>query len=376
VSLYANIESAPAGADAVETTIIVPVLNERPTIEAALDAALGQGLEIGSFEVIVVDGGSDDGTRQALDLRAAHDQRLRVLDNPEGGTPQALNIGLAAARGRYWVRLDGHSTFPSDFVGRLLEHLRAGRAEAAGGIVRGVGEGPFGRAAAAVQDSRFGVGNARHHYATAMSYIDHLSHGVYRMDLSRTIGGFDESLVRNQDYDFDYRYGLAGGRILLDASISFERSVRNSPGSLARQFHEYGYWKYVVLRRHPRSFHLRWLAPPVLVTSLSVGVGLSWTTGGRLLLGVVSTAYSATVAAAAVTLSRRGDGRNLPHVAAAMITMHISWGSGFVRSALQPVTGRSATQARLVRIPQPRASVKSRSSSWVVRRRSNSAAMS
>lgn len=326
------VQKPSAGIRRVLVTVIIPVLDERSTIASAVRAGLAQHLEGAGLEVVAVDGGSRDGSRQMLDALAARDPRVRVLDNPAGGTPQALNIGLAAARGEYWLRLDGHSRVPDDYVRRLLTHLDDGRAEAAGGIVHGVGAGAFGRAAAAVQDSRFGVGNARHHYATRTTYVDHLSHGLYRVDRSRAIGGFDESLVRNQDFDFDFRYGLGGGRILLDATITFERLVRGSVTGLARQFHQYGYWKYVVLRRHPRSFHLRWLAPPALIVGLTTGICLSPTKAGRRLFAVVGGSYVGTVIATAAAL---GDRMSRPSLrGCAMVTMHLAWGSGFLRAAL------------------------------------------
>jgi glycosyltransferase involved in cell wall biosynthesis len=339
-------ERSPGGDEKpVEITIVLPVRNERASIDASLDTALAQVIDA-EFEVLAVDGDSEDGTRQILDARSTRDCRLRVINNAARGTPQALNIGLRAARGRYWVRLDGHSELPPDYVQRLVIHLRSGRTEAAGGVVKGLGAGSFGRAAAAVQDSRFGIGNARHHYATETSYIDHLSHGIYRVDRSRAIGGFDEALVRNQDYDFDYRYGQSGGRILLDPGVSFQRRVRDSPARLARQFHEYGYWKFVVLRRHPRSLHLRWLAPPALTASLSISIMFSWSRTGRRLLAAISSAYLGTVGAGAIAAGRRVGFRVVPQAALAMMTMHLAWGSGFLRSTLT-----HAIRARLCEPP-------------------------
>ena len=118
------------------------------------------------------------------------------------------------------------------------------------------------------------------------------------------------------------------------ASVSFRRRVRDSPGGLGRQFHDYGYWKYIVLRRHPRSLHLRWLAPPALVAALGVGVGFAWTPPGRRFLGVVGTAYLGTVAAGSQGAGRRVGVRLVPHASVALVTMHLAWGTGFLHSAL------------------------------------------
>jgi GT2 family glycosyltransferase len=223
---------------------------------------------------------------------------------------------------------------PPDYAERLVEHIRSGRAEAAGAVVRGLGKTSFGRAVAAAHDSRFGIGDSHHHHATTQRLIDHVSHGAYRVDLSRRIGGFNETLVRNQDYDFDYRYGLTGARIVLDPTITFSRHVRETPRALAHQYHEYGYWKSVVLRRHPRSLHLRWLVPPALVSTLLAGSLLAPTQLGRRVLAVAGAPYAAFVFIGAATLSHRAETVRLPDAALALTIMHLAWGSGFLRGCL------------------------------------------
>jgi len=323
----------------VEISVIMPVRNERQSVEAALDSVFSQIVDAG-FEVLTIDGRSEDGTRQILDARSRKDHRLRVFDNPFRIAGSALNIGLAEAVGKFWVRVDSHSIMPDNYLQILVGHLRSGQSEAAGGIVKGYGVSPFGRATAALQDTRFGMGNASHHYATETAYVDHLSHGMYRLDLSREIGGFDGGLLRNQDYEFDYRFGLAGGRILLDHTASFHREVRESPTRLARQFYDYGYWKYIVLRRHPQSLHLRWLAPPLLVAGLGIGAAFCWTAIGRRLLAALGVSYLAVVGAGTTAAGRTLGARSLPHAALAMITMHVAWGSGFLRSAVTSVFPR------------------------------------
>lgn len=320
--------------DGPEITIIMPVRNEGATIAAAVDSVLRQN-GAARFEVVVADGGSEDGTRAALERRATADRRLRIIDNPTGTTARGLNLALAAAGGKYWVRIDGHSEIPPDYVELLVEHIRSGRADAAGAVVRALGVTAFGRAVAVANDSRFGIGDAHHHHTTSRRYVDHITHGAYRVDLSRDIGGFDDTLVRNQDYDFDYRYGLTGARIVLDPRVTFSRRVRETPRELARQYHEYGYWKSIVLRRHPKSLHLRWLAPPALVSSLIPGALLAWTQPGRRLLVITGASYGAFVFAGAMTLSRRGERPRGYQVALALTTMHIAWGTGFLRGCLQ-----------------------------------------
>ena len=198
---------------------------EAATIAAAVDSVLSQQVD-GSLELVVADGLSSDGTREYLDERAAVDSRLRVVANEAQTTPHGLNAALAVARGAYTVRMDKHSIAPPDFVKRLIAHLDEGRCEGAGGIVRAIGRSPFGRAVALAHGSKFGIGNAKHHYADTPQLVDHIAHGAYVTERLRSIGGFDTAFVRNQDYELDHRYRLAGGRLLLDPSVVFDWWVR------------------------------------------------------------------------------------------------------------------------------------------------------
>ena len=316
----------------------MPVRNEAAGIEEALDSVLEQELD-GSFEVVVADGRSIDGTAEILARRAAADERIRVVDNPGRGIPQGLNAALAAARGRYLVRLDGHSTMEPAYVRGLVDHLRSGRCEAVGGRVEAVGRGPFGRAVAAAHGSRFGIGNASHHYRAAPGFIDHVSFGAYQTERVRALGGWDERFARNEDYELNFRYRAAGGRILLDPGVQSFWRVQETVTGLARQYFGYGFWRLRTLARHPSSLSVRWLAPPALVVSLLAGAALAWTTPGLVFLAAVVLSYTAFLAVGALGLGRRIGLRLGAHALVALAVMHLSWGTGFLASAVTLAAG-------------------------------------
>ncbi len=312
-----------------EITIVIPVRNERAFINATLDSVLRQHLTL-ELEVIVAEGRSSDGTRELLDNRAKAEPRLKIVDNPSGATPSALNRALEAARGRFLVRVDGHSLIDPDYVQRLVDHLLSGNCDGVGGRKQAIGESDFGQAVAAAHGSRFGIGDSSYHFAGDARYVDHVPFGAYRADLARKIGGWNERLTRNQDFDFDYRYVRAGGRLLLDPSIVVEWSVRESPPRLARQYFEYGFWKAQVFIRHPRSLHLRWLAPPALAGGLVLAAAFSWTTAGRWTLAIIAASYGVFLATGAIFLSRKTRIRLIPQLTLALATMHLAWGGGFL----------------------------------------------
>jgi GT2 family glycosyltransferase len=310
----------------------MPVRNEAAELEQTLASVLGQAFD-GEFEVIVADGRSTDETRELIRRKAMEDVRVQLVDNPHGGIAQGLNAALAAARGRYVVRVDGHARVPRDFLQKLVGHLRSGACEAAGGRIRGVGTTPFGRAVAAANDSPFGIGNAKHHYSERLEFVDHVPFGAYVTERARAIGGWDVRFVKNQDFEFDYRYGLAGGRVLLDPSVVSEWRIRETPRALRRQYFSYGYWRLRSLVHHPESLRIRWLAAPTLVAALAVGTATVPTAAGRRLLGLTAGSYAAFLGVASRRLSAKDSGVAARHIVAALATMHLSWGSGVLVSA-------------------------------------------
>lgn len=331
---------APPSAEFPEVSVIMPVRNEVKEIEATLETVLGQVFD-GTFEVVLADGSSTDGTRALIERRAAEDPRLCLVNNPHGGIPQGLNAALAAARGRYVVRVDGHSRIQPDFLQRLIDHLRAGTCEAAGGVIHAVGTTRFGRAVAAANDSPFGVGNAKHHYSDRLEIVDHVPFGAYIAARARAIGGWDESFVKNQDFEFDYRYALAGGRVLLDPSVVSDWRICETRAALARQYFNYGYWRFRSIARHPASFRPRWSVAPALVSTLAVGAAAAPTTVGRRLLSASGGSYAVFLTVASHRLASTRCCTRARDVAMALATMHLTWGGGFLVSAARlAVTGR------------------------------------
>jgi succinoglycan biosynthesis protein ExoA len=324
-----------------EISIVMPVRNEADAIDETLETVLSQVIDE-PFEVVIAEGGSSDGTREILERWAAREPRVRLVDNPDGGAAEALNRALGVVRGRFLVRIDGHSRAPRDYVARLVRHLRSGACDGVGGRKRAVGRTPFGRAVAAAHDSRFGIGDSKYHHAGPIELVDHVPFGAYRADLARLIGGWDERMHPNEDYEFDYRYGLAGGRLLLDPTIVIDWRVRETPLALAKQYYAYGKARFRTLLRYPSSLHLRWLAPPALVLAVAAGAATAWTQQGRWLLAIAGGGYLLFLVFASLALSRLVGPWLAPRCALALAAMHLPWGVGFLAGALSPHARRVA----------------------------------
>jgi GT2 family glycosyltransferase len=307
-------------------TVLVPARDEELSIGPALDSIADQTYR--NLQIVVVDDGSTDKTAEIVRSRIAGDPRIELVPSRRAGIPAALNQGLDAARGTWLVRVDAHATIGPTYVTQLVEHLRTGRWGGVGGVKNGVGETPSGRAIAAALGSRFGVGNSKYHYATEAEEVDHLPFGAYRIDVVRRLGGWDERLVANEDYEFDFRVRRAGERLLLDPRIVIAWRSRQSVPDLWRQYLRYGRAKADVAVLHPASLRARHLAAPVLVAWLAAATAVAVRRPGGAITMV--SPYVASVAAASVLTSRRLDHReDAIHLPAAFAAMHVGWGVGF-----------------------------------------------
>src|ERR1051325_7700034 len=265
-------------------TVVVPARNEENAIGPCLDSILTQ--DEPNLQVIVVDGASTDRTVEIVREYAARDSRVGLLHNPVAIIPTSLNIALAAARGRWLVRIDAHATIPQGYVRKAAERLRTGRWGGVGGRKDGVGTTPAGRAIAAAMASPFGVGNSTYHHGTSRRTVDHIPFGAYPTALARELGGWDERCVVNQDFEFDFRLRRAGFELLFDPELAIAWESRQSIPALWRQYRRYGRGKSYVARLHPDSVKLRHLAAPALVAFAAVvtAVALRKPRGGLAML--------------------------------------------------------------------------------------------
>jgi succinoglycan biosynthesis protein ExoA len=336
-----------ASVDAVDlVTVLVPARDEERSIGAALDSVVSQTYP--HLQVVVVDDGSSDRTAEIVRARSALDPRIELVTARRTGIPAALNDGLAAARGTWLVRVDAHATVGPTYVAQLVAHLRTGEWGGVGGRKDGHGETPAGRAIAVAMGSRFGVGNSKYHYATESEVVDHLPFGAYAVDVVRRLGGWDERLVANEDYELDYRLRASGERLLLDPEIVIAWRSRQTVPDLWRQYLRYGRGKADVAVLHPASLQPRHLAAPLLVAWLATA-GVAGVRRPRLALAMVGP-YLVSVAGASLATSRdlqqRGDAVHLP---AAFLAMHVGWGVGFWRGLATRAWRHRSAQRRAPR---------------------------
>ena len=318
-------------------SILLPIRNEAQHIEAALAAVLGQDYPAGRMEVLVIDGGSDDGTREIVGAIAAREGRVRLLDNPRRIVPTGMNLATAEAQGEVIIRVDGHCEIAPDYVRRCVEHLVRDRVDGVGGPVTTIGETPTAEAIALAMSSRFGVGDSLFRTATDRTTLaDTVPFPAYTREIVERVGPYDEELVRNQDDDYNYRLRKLGAKVLLAADVRSRYYSRGTIRGLWRQYFQYGFWKVRVMQKHPRQMRPRQFVPPAFVAALLGSALLALVApAGRWLFGLAAGAYALANLVASAQVGRgKGIGAmaRLPIIFAAL---HVGYGLGFLRGLLR-----------------------------------------
>ena len=306
-------------------SVVMPVRNESQHLRAAVAAVLDQDYS-GDLDVWIAVGPSDDATESIAEELTA-DPRVHWVPNPAGITPAGLNAAIRASSGDVIVRVDGHVELSPGYITRAVETLRRTGAVNVGGRQVAVGTTPFESAVAAVMMSRVGSGGATYRMGGDEGPTDTVFLGVFDRAAGDAAGWFDESLIRNQDYEFNIRLREAGGTVWFDPALEVTYRPRGSLSAVARQYFDYGRFKAQVVRLHGGSLRLRQALPPVasvgLVLSLLLGVRWRWLLSAPVVyVGVIAADVKGSLAT------------RLRAMAIAP-TMHFSWSWGLLRGLLR-----------------------------------------
>jgi succinoglycan biosynthesis protein ExoA len=319
-------------------SVIIPCFNEERFIGKALENLAGQ-YPAASYEIIIVDGMSGDDTRAVIEAfeRSHPEVYVRVIDNPERNIPHALNLGIAAARGRIIARMDAHAAPSFGYIRRCVEVLSEGNAAVVGMPcrVRPADDTATARAIALGVSHSFGIGDAKYrlgHEGKAQEEVDTVAFACFKKSLWSEIGGFDEKLLTNEDYDFNYRVRARGERVLLERSEHCDYFARGTLAKLAAQYLRYGVWKARMVRQHPRSLKARHVVAPAFVLSIvTLGLAGYWLNSLWVLLGFELVSYLSAALYFGFRAARNSD-EAVPVMALmplVFFTIHSCWGASF-----------------------------------------------
>ena len=304
----------------------MPVRNEARHISAAVQAVLAQQYE-GELDIWIAVAPSDDATEELVKEMVEAHENVFSVKNPCGVTPAGLNAAISASAGEVIVRVDGHVRLCDGYIATAVRTMAKTGAVNVGGRQFAIGTTGFEKAVAAVMTSVIGSGGAEYRVGETEKSVDTVFLGVFDRKAGDEAGWFDESLIRNQDYEFNIRLRKAGGIIWFNPALVVEYQPRSSIRALARQYFDYGRFKAHVVRLHRSSMRLRQFLPPVATFLLSFSVLASFWVSPALLLPI---GYFAIVAAG-VTGSVQVRLRAL--VIAPV--MHFSWSFGLFKGFLR-----------------------------------------
>lgn len=316
-----------------KVTVIVPVRNEKERIVECVERILAQSYPRDRLEVLVIDGGSEDGTREIIQDVARRDGfSIRLLENSKGERAAALNIGIQAATGDVIVRVDARALIPSDYVERCVKTLDETGADNVGGVQQPIARSATQEAIGMVLSHPFGIGNAAFRLGKQSGYVDTVYLGCFRREVFARVGLFDEqAAVISEDSDLNQRIRAAGGKVYLNAAIRVPYYPRETLKGFWQIAVRYGDARAGNLLKHRRLTSWRQAAPPAFLLVLLGLAALSvWDHRSMVLLAGMGGMYLITDAlmSSMLCVTRRAWGL-FPRLLLAFPCMHFGWASGF-----------------------------------------------
>lgn len=324
-------------------TIVMPALNEQDYIVAAIDSLLPDEDEL-DYELLVMDGGSNDNTASIVRNLSASNSRIRLVANERKIQSCAVNKAarIADPRSDYLVRADCHSVYPAHFVQSCIKALKETDAASVVVSMRTAGRTPLQRAIAAAQNSRLGNGAAAHRMSGQSRYVDHGHHAAFDRKIFLQLGGYDENFRVNEDAELDIRLVEKNLKIYLEAEAEITYFPRRTLAGLARQYFNFGSGRAKTIIKHRRLPKARQMAPVVILLSCATALLLAPL---EPLFLVVPLAYALLCFGWGFALAIKERAPHLVMAGAAAMVMHLSWAAGFLLTVIT-----SARPSRLDRL--------------------------
>jgi len=250
-------------------SVIIPSYQEKDFIGKCLDSLIENDYPKESLEILVLDGGSDDGTREIIKDYSKNHPFIKFLDNPKKFAVSAVNKGIRESKGEIVIRCDVHAEYCPDYISRLVSWLeKEKKIGSVGGIwINRPEEGGIPYALSHF----FCVGPGRYRVGVKEPQeVDTVPFGAWRREVLDEVGFLDERFLRAEDLEFNIRIKRAGYKIVLDPEIKIYYYPRDSYGKLFSMMFQYGYWKNLVNRELKVLSSVRQLIPPLFVLYLGL----------------------------------------------------------------------------------------------------------
>lgn len=316
-------------------TFIIIARNAGDKIESLFIDLLNQDYPKESIELILVDSNSADETKSRM-LKFYKENEyiynnIMVLDNPKITLPAGWNVALAQAHGEAVLRVDAHSSIPSDFISKNVKLLEDGEDITGGPRVSIIENGSnIQKTLLAAETSLFGSGVASYRRGCCEDkhYVDSLAHAAYKTDVFIKVGGYDERLRRTEDNEMHYRMRNAGYKFCCSSEIKSYHHARSSVWQMAKQKFLNGLWIGRTISVCPQCFSLFHFVPLAFVCMILFTAGLA--SAGFAFPAVAMWLLYAALTVVMTIAAIKKDGFTLTHLLLPILflLLHIAYGVG------------------------------------------------
>lgn len=263
-------------------SVIVPCRNEEKYIGKCLDSIIANNYPQERLEVLVVDGDSEDKTREIVEKYTKQYSFIRILENPKKITPAAMNVGIKNSKGEIIIKMDAHSLYQKDYISKCVKYLEESGADNVGGVLKTLSskDNIVAKAIAICLSHPFGAGTS--YFRTGSKEpkeVDTVAFGCYWKKIFDKIGLYNEKMAKIEDFELNYRLRKAGGKIMLFPDI---KAIYYPSSENLKQFSEHnftdGIWSTYHLKFSKRLLvSWRHLIPMIFVLSLLLFFSITFT---------------------------------------------------------------------------------------------------
>ena len=318
-------------------SVVIPVLNEALHVEKCLNSISAQDYPASNIEILVVDGMSDDGTRDIIKRLCQENPRIKLLENKKRIVPCAMNMGIRAAKGDIIMRMDCHCIYPEKYVSTLVNKLMELKSAAnVGGVCITIpaNDTMLCQAIAFSTSHPFGTGPSLFRIGcSTVTETDTVPFGCFRKEIFDKVGLFDEDMRRNEDEELNGRIRRQGGKIYLIPEVEIRYMARDNLKKMIKMYYHYGLWKPLVNKKVGKAVTYRQFAPPLFVIGVVFGLilGIFSKTILTLVLMMLALYYGIVLTISAIEAVKCRKPLLLLLIPVTFTCMHFAYGIGSLK---------------------------------------------